>query len=161
MGRRNQGDGGSFATGMTQDVEDAEFVVEGEIPAETRRLRVYADSGDFIIDIPEGARATFGYFNPASAGQSSSPYGRGYGDGGMSEMRRTALRIYGKGGEKNQLAVFCGVKGFRDEGAVKLTRINERVTLTTTYDDDGRGKIERAAVEDRKLIAERESEIPF
>ena|SRR5690242_1670218 len=158
MGRRNQDDGGSFATGMTADIEDAEFVVEGEIPADTRRLRVYADSGDFIIDIPEGARATFGYFNPASAGMSHDPYAR---NNGAMEMRRTALRIYGKGGEKNQLAVFCGVKGFRDEGQVKLTRINERVVLTTSYEDDGKGRIERGAVEDRKLIAERESEIPF
>src|SRR5690242_4648928 len=143
---------------LTADLEDAEFVEIVEVPEGVRRLRVYDNRGDFIIEIPEDAKATFGYFNPASAGEgrysSPDPYRQ-------SEMRRTALRIYGKGGKENQLAVFCGVKGFRDEGQVKLTRINERVVLTTSYEDDGKGRIERGAVEDRKLIAERESEIPF
>lgn len=157
---RNKTDGGSFATGMTDDINDAEWVEEAVIPEGTRRLRVYDNKGDFVIDIPEDARATFGYFNPASAGMSSTdPYGRH--GGAQEDMRRTALRIYGKGGDKNQLAVFCGVKGFRDEGAIKLVRLREEIKLTSEFVDDGKGNIEHSGQERRQLIAVKESEIPF
>lgn len=158
MGRRNK-DVEVEETDVRDDIEDAEWVEEGVLPEGIRRLRVYDNKGDFIIDIPDNARVTFGYFNPASAG-SSSGYRTGY-DEGRGEMRRTALRVYGPGGKENQLAVFCGVKGFRDEGAVKLVRLREEVTLTSTFHDDGNGSIDTSGSERRQLTAVRESEIPF
>ena len=158
MGRKNKSDDDDFGTNVTDDMNDAEFVEVGEIPANVRRLRVYDNRGDFIIDIPADAKATFGYFNPASA--ASSPFRGGY-DDGRGEMRRTALRIYGTGGDKNQLAVFCGVKGFRDEGQVKLTRLREEITLTSTFTDDGEGATKLLEQGQRTVKAVAESEIPF
>lgn len=159
MSRRNKGEF-EDELDLTDDIEDAEFVEEGVVPENVRRLRVYDNKGDFIIDIPDNARVTFGYFNPASAGQGSGRYGTGYGDD-RGEMRRTALRVYGPGGKENQLAVFCGVKGFRDETQVKLVRLREEVTLTSTLHDDGNGTIETSGKQQRQLTAVRESEIPF
>jgi len=153
MGRRNQ------VEGDVAIEADAEFVTIEELDDTVRRLRVYDNNGDFIITIPDNARVTFGYFNPASAG--SSPYRTGGYDDTRGEQRRTALRVYGPGGKENQLAVFCGVKGFRDETQVKLVRLREEVTLTTEYHNDGEGGTRLLEEGSRTVKAVRESEIPF
>jgi hypothetical protein len=78
-----------------------------------RKLRVYAKDGGFTLEIPDEARVTFGYFNPASSGKSWAGYGPGP---GSDTARTTALRIYKKTGAKteDQIACFLGVNGFRD-----------------------------------------------
>jgi hypothetical protein len=75
-----------------------------------RKLRVYSTTGGFVLEIPDEARVTFGYFNPASAGK---PY---FGHGpGAETMKTTALRVYNKTGKtEDQIACFLGVTGFRD-----------------------------------------------
>jgi hypothetical protein len=70
-----------------------------------RELRVYDKQGGFLIEIPDDARVTFGYFNPGAA----TPHG-GY-------QKMTALRIYAAESTKtkeSQIAVFLDVSGFRD-----------------------------------------------
>ena len=44
-------------------------VSEGELGSGTRTIRVYDRArGDFLLEIPDGAKVTFGYFNPARDG---------------------------------------------------------------------------------------------
>lgn len=111
-------------------------VIEGGEPGGTRTLRVYdkRGGGDFLIDIPSDASVTFGYFNPGKS-QERNQYGRGEGE------RRTALRIYQDRGQKHQIAVFLGVDGFRDT-SIKLTRLKQKVTIETNFEDDGDGNRE-------------------
>lgn len=104
--------------------------------SDTKTLRVYDGRGDFFIEIPAEAEATFGYFNPAQS-ETRNKYGGfdGSGPGGQT-MRTTALRIYVKDGRtKRQVACFLGVNGFRDE-TIKLTKINQKVIIETNFEDD-------------------------
>lgn len=122
--------------------------------SEFRRIRVYDnDKGDFFLDLPPNCRMTFGYFNPAAAGEK---YDR-FGGRGHQTMKATALRIYGPGGDKNQLAAFIGVDGFRDE-AIKLTKIVQKVTIESRLVDDGEGTVEYGGKQMRELTASPESE---
>lgn len=104
-----------------------------------RRIRVYdPKDGDFIIDVPDDAKVTFGYFNPAAAGQ-KDPNSNMYGHANIA--KQTALRIYeGKTEKSNQLACFIGVTGFRDE-SVGLTKLKEEIKIIREYEDDGEGNI--------------------
>lgn len=125
-----------------ETVEADEVIVAESISEDERRLRVYDSRGDFVITIPAGAKVTFGYFNPAVAG--SAPRGgfAGYSDqtgAGSGTMKTTALRIYEKAEKGNQLACFMGVSGFRDQDAVKMTRLTQKVTIETNFEDDGEG----------------------
>jgi hypothetical protein len=92
-----------------------------------RTIRVYdKTNGDFTIDVPDDAKVTFGYFNPASAGQS---YDNRYqhNPGNSNVAKQTALRVYtGKTERSNQMACFIGVDGFRDE-SLNFTRIDEKI----------------------------------
>ena len=122
---------------MTDDnaYEDvlSEMVAEGE-----RRLRVYDSKGDFIIVVPDGAKVTFGYFNPATQGDAKRDRNYDYSDRNVA--RQTALRIYeGKTAGSNQLACFLGVKGFRDD-RIKLTRLVERVVVERHFAQDDEGE---------------------
>lgn len=124
-------------------VEEAEEVVvdvlEGDDREGDRVIHVYGARGedDFRLTIPRKSRVTFGYFNPASAGQSSSRYE--VGGSGAQTMKTTALRIY-EGGEKSpQLACFLGVAGFRDT-SIAITRLKKRVVVERQYADDGEGE---------------------
>ena len=117
-----------------------------------RQIRVYDAKGDFVIDVPEGAKITFGYFNPATPNEGASQ--RGYG-GPDNVARQTALRIYKgatTGPQGNQLACFIGVKGFRDL-SVGLTRFTEKVTVERRIMDDGEGGAEWAGTRTRELTA--------
>lgn len=78
-----------------------------------RKLRVYDRDGGFVLEIPDEARVTFGYFNPTAAGKMSDPYSPG---SGAQTSKTTALRVYKKTGPKteDQIACFLGVDGFRD-----------------------------------------------
>lgn len=122
---------------------------------ETRRIRVYdPSSGDFFIDVPNGCRMTFGYFNPKA--QSFDKDGGGYAR--PSEVARaTALRVYADTTDKRQLACFLGVKGFRDE-SIKLTKIVQKVTIESRLVDDGEGSVEYGGKQLRELSASPESE---
>lgn len=108
-----------------------------------RTLRVFAPQGDFEVDIPDDAKVTFGYFNPASHSKRVEEgmhaiLTDGRGDTpGWIEMKRTALRIYGNKGEKDQLACFTGVSGFRDT-ACTFTPLTQRATFELAPpDEDG------------------------
>ena len=134
----------------------AEIVGDGE---GTRTIRVYDKvRGDFTLEIPRKSRVTFSYFNPAAAGDRSPNVGY---DRAGQVFKQTALRIY-EGGEKTpQLACFLGVEGFRDL-SLKLTRLRQRVTIESNFEDDGDGyqKFQR---EQRRMLnaASEDDESPF
>lgn len=119
---------------------DEEEVVTGEIVAgdNDRKVRVYGGSeeDDFILTLPAGCRMTFGYFNPGQPQDQSNQWNTR-----NPQERRTALRIYGNGGDKNQLAAFLGVRGFRDE-SITLQKIVRKVTVESRLVDDGDGSVE-------------------
>ena len=104
-----------------------------------RTIRVYDPKGDFLIEVPDDAKCTFGYFNPAAPKFSEQQGGRGGGFdnyGSPNVSRQTALRIYeGAMTKKNQIACFLGVTGYRFE-ELKVTRLEESVTITRSYVDD-------------------------
>lgn len=104
-----------------------------------RKIRVYDNKGDFIIEVPDNAKITFGYFNPTRDEGGAFQQPGGY-HAQPNVARQTALRIYEKGEKGNQLACFIGVKGFRDE-SVGLTKMVEEVRIIRTYDDDGEGSM--------------------
>lgn len=105
------------------------------------QIRVYdRNQGDFILEVPDDAEITFGYFNPASPNVNQrNAWSQGP---GAETMRTTALRIYTKNGKtKTQIACFLGVDGYRDVG-IKLKRVVEKVTVTTSLADDGEGTVD-------------------
>lgn len=116
-----------------------------------RRVRVYDMGGDFFLDIPSGARITFGYFNPGAPKFNDD--GRGYGAPRASQVARaTALRVYADSTDKRQLACFLDVRGFRDE-SIKLTKIIKKVTVEQHLIDDGEGTVEFGAKQAKVLKA--------
>jgi len=120
-----------------------------------RRIRVYDAKGDFVIEVPSGAKITFGYFNPATPTESRE---RGYG-GPDNVARQTALRIYKgatTGPNGNQLACFIGVKGFRDM-SIGLTRFTQKVTVERKVQRDDESS-EWWGTEQRELVAKTEDE---
>lgn len=105
-----------------------------------RKIRVYEPiDGDFIIEVPDDAKVTFGYFNPTrneGGAFANNQYGQR-----PNVARETALRIYeGKTEKSNQIACFIGVKGFRDE-SIGLKRMREEVKIVREFEDDGEGNI--------------------
>lgn len=127
-----------------------EFEVMSESVAENaRRVRVYDMKGDFLIDVPAGAKITFGYFNPS---RNEGAFGNQQGYHQQNVARQTALRIYERGEKSNQLACFIGVNGFRDE-AVKLTRLRQRVVIENNFSDDGEGEIVFGGKQQKQLVA--------
>lgn len=140
-------DGPSTDEAPADEVVTGETIIEGE-----RTIRVYGGAkGDFVVTVPDGAKITFGYFNPASP-RFESRGGGGWHDGNSNVAVQTALRIYERGEKGNQLACFIGVKGFRDE-RVKLTNLNQRVILETKFEDDGEGNIDAHRQQRRQLVA--------
>lgn len=131
---------------------EEEVITDESVSEGQRRIRVYDPKGDFIIDVPAGAKVTFGYFNPASPREMHERGGGGYGPGPGNVARQTALRIYEKAEKGNQLACFIGVTGFRDE-AITLTRTRQRVVIERNLSDDGDGRIEFGGKEQRELVA--------
>src|SRR4029077_2323520 len=123
---------------IAENPED-EVLLGESVSDDARRIRVYDRDGDFVIEVPAKARVTFGYFNPAIAGESG---GRNHmydaRHGAVSTMRTTALRIYEACEKSNQLACFVGVLGFRD-ARVKKTKLVQRVVVERRYQDDGEG----------------------
>lgn len=120
-----------------------------------RRIRVYDSKGDFIIEVPDDAKVTFGYFNPSrDEGGAFQPRG-GY--GAQTVAKQTALRIYEKGEKGNQLACFIGVHGFRDE-AIDMTRLREEVTIVREYHNDGEGTVKDNLDQKALMKAVREPE---
>lgn len=103
-----------------------------------RELLVFGDK-TFRIKIPEDAKVTFAPFSPPS---------RERGFAGNPERAVGTLRVY-KGTEKNILACFSGVKGFRDlslEYAEEVAR--EEGAVIWKSDKDGyqrEEKVQRAA----------------
>lgn len=119
------------------EVVTDEMVLDGE-PGSERKMRVYDRTrGDFVVNVPGDCRVTFGYFNPASAGGTR---GGGYPSPAESTMRTTCLRIYEGKGDKNQIAAFLGVDGFRDH-RIRLTRLTQKITVETNFEDDGEGQV--------------------
>jgi hypothetical protein len=132
-------------------------VVLGESQSEdVRRIRVYDNQGDFIIEVPAKAKVTFSYFNPAMSG-SSEPNGYGQRE---NVSKQTALRIYEHGDKGNQLACFVGVRGFRDL-AVKKTKLSQKVVVERRYSDDGEGNEDWSGSQQRELVVGNEDDIPF
>ena len=105
-----------------------------------RKIRVYDPrDGDFVIEIPDDSKVTFGYFNPAASGIPKNSPGFDYGN--QNVAKQTALRIYeGKTEKSNQLACFIGVTGFRDE-SVTLTKFREEIKIIREFEDDGEGNV--------------------
>jgi len=126
--------------------DDEETITEESTSDNARKIRVYDNGGDFIIDVPAGARITFGYFNPASPREGPRD---GYRMGEGNVARQTALRIYRT--DKDQLACFLGVKGFRDM-SIGITRLTQKVTVECrmTQDDEA---VEWYGSETRQLTA--------
>lgn len=144
---------------MTDDLEDV-IVDEVEPAAHARRIRVYKGADDdFFLDLPEGTRLTFGYFNPAAAGKGMGGYDDRH--GAVREMRTTCLRVYRGKGTTDQLAAFLGINGFRDE-TIKLTKLVRKVTIEQRMTDDGEGTVEYGGTQQRQITARIEDEdIPF
>ena len=71
-----------------------------------RELLVFGDK-DFKITVDAESKITFAPFSPPRANDS-----RGYGGGERSSVG--TLRIYAENNEKRIIAVFAGVRGFRD-----------------------------------------------
>ena len=114
--------------------DDEEVIVDELIAVGSRRLRVYDSKGDFYLDIPDGAKVTFGYFNPALPAQNRERgFDRNFGPDNVA--RQTALRIYEKAERGNQLACFLGVKGFRDT-SLNMIRLTQRVVVERTFARD-------------------------
>lgn len=130
---------------------EEEVILDESTSEDERRIRVYDPKGDFIIDVPAGAKVTFGYFNPASPREMHEQRG-GYGPGPGNVARQTALRIYERGEKGNQLACFIGVTGFRDH-VIKLTRTRQRVVIERNLSDDGEGRVEFGGKDQRELVA--------
>jgi hypothetical protein len=139
------------------DTVEDEVVLGESSSDDVRRIRVYDGDGDFVIEVPAGAKVTFGYFNPAASG-SFQPNMGGYGRE-PNVMKQTALRIYERGEKGNQLACFIGVRGFRDE-AVKKTSLVQRVVVERRYENDGEGGENWNGNSQRQIVAAPE-EIPF
>lgn len=135
---------------------EVEFVVEGELDVgeEVRRVRVYDSRGDFFIDVPAGARMTFGYFNPKPQAHMQDDFSRGR---PSDVARASALRVYADTTDKKQIACFLGVNGFRDE-SITLTKIVQKVTIESRLVDDGEGSVEYGGKQMRELTALPESE---
>lgn len=155
---------------MARRVTAKEEVLEGEViiaesaggtPGGIRQLRVYDKiDGDFLVDIPSDARVTFGYFNPAVSGAPTRGFG-GYSDQagpGSQTMKTTALRIYQ--GKENQIAVFLGVSGFRDS-SLKVTRLTQKVTISTNVEDDGVGNVDLQKKVRKALAKVDDDDVPF
>jgi hypothetical protein len=133
--------------------DEEEVIVDESTSEDERKIRVYDPKGDFIIDVPAGAKVTFGYFNPASPREMHERQGMGgYGPGPQNVARQTALRIYERGEKGNQLACFIGVSGFRDH-VIKLTRTRQRVVIERNLQDDGEGHVEFGGKDQRELVA--------
>jgi len=104
----------------------------------TRTIRVYdRKNGDFTIDVPEDAKITFGYFNPASAGEGyDSRYQ--HNPGKTNVAKQTALRVYtGKTERTSQMACFLGIDGFRDE-SLNFTKVDDLVREVKFQHKDGK-----------------------
>lgn len=130
-------------------------VSEGGEAGDTRRIRVYKASGDFIIEIPSDARLTFGYFNPASPRENRNWQGPG-----SETARTTCLRVYADNSDKVQLAAFMGINGFRDLRVGKVA-LNQSVTITHNFEDDGLGNTKLNEEARRALVAAAEDEEPI
>jgi hypothetical protein len=117
-----------------------------------RKIRVYDPKGDFVIEVPDGAKVTFGYFNPAA--QRNEGGGRDAWGSPQNVARQTALRIYERGEKGNQLACFIGVTGFRDLG-ITITRLRQHVVVETNYEDDGEA-VQWGGKRQQRLIAQPE-----
>lgn len=113
--------------------EEVEVIEEVEAVDVERKIRVYKDSGDFILTLPPGCRMTFGYFNPAAPKFANNP---DWQQRPSDVAKATCLRIYRGAGDKEQLAAFLGIKGFRDE-TIKLEKIVEKVTVERRFVQDG------------------------
>ena len=131
---------------------EEEVITEESVSPEFRRIRVYDRNGDFVIDVPANAKITFGYFNPATPSEGVGQ--RGYAGSPDNVARQTALRIYRT--DKDQLACFLGVKGFRDL-SIGLTRYTQKVTVErhAMYDDE---HSHWAGNETRELVARQEDD---
>jgi hypothetical protein len=132
---------------------DEEVILDESTSDDERTIRVYDPRGDFLIKVPAGAKITFGYFNPAgNRGEGRQDWGRP-----DNVARQTALRIYEKGERSNQLACFIGVTGFRDH-RIALTKLTQRVTIESNFEDDGQGMTQEGRKVQRALNAMREDE---
>ena len=120
-----------------------------------RKIRVYDPKGDFVIEVPDGAKVTFGYFNPAAPAQ----MGRENYHSPMNVAKQTALRIYERGEKGNQLACFIGVTGFRDLG-ITITKLRQHVVIEQNYEDDGEN-IQWGGKREQRLIARPEEDLEF
>lgn len=103
-----------------------------------RELLVFGDK-TFRIKVPEDAKVTFAPFSPPS---------RDRGFSGSPERAVGTLRIY-KGTEKNILACFSGVTGFRDMGLEYAEEVaREEGAVIWKSDKDGyqrEEKVQRAS----------------
>jgi hypothetical protein len=136
------------------ETDSPEEIITDESVGGARTIRVYDPAkGDFPIEVPEGAKVTFGYFNPAAPRDMVGHNDRGYGPGPDNVARQTALRIYEHGEKSNQLACFIGVKGFRDT-SIKLTRLSQKVVIETTEaNDESEGIFEWSGKRQRQIVA--------
>ena len=95
-----------------------------------RELLVFGDK-TMRIGIPENADITFGPFSPPSG---ENKYGR------SAEDKRGTLRVYTKKGNgKYLLAVFSGVKGFRDLSQIDYSEEVAREEGAVIWNSDRNG----------------------
>ena len=140
-----------MATNRETEDNAGEEVLSESTSETDRRIRVYDRNGDFVITVPAGCKITFGYFNPAAPGEGRD--GVRYGPDNVA--RQTALRIYRT--DKDQLACFLVVKGFRDL-SIGLTRFVQKVTVERRFMDDGEGQEEWMGNRARELVATTEDD---
>jgi hypothetical protein len=107
------------------DVKGSEIVTDSK-----RELLVFGDK-TMRIGIPENADITFGPFSPPMG---ENKYGR------SAEDKRGTLRVYTKKGNgKYLLAVFSGVKGFRDLSQIDYSEEVAREEGAVIWNSDRNG----------------------
>lgn len=113
-----------------------------------REILVFGDK-TFKIRVPEDAKLTFGPFSPPPRGNARASFG----DYGPAEKAGT-LRVYGKT-QKDVLAVFSGVRGFRDLsiGYAEQVAVEEGATLWKS-DDEGYKREEKVKREKKWVEGE-------
>lgn len=100
-----------------------------------------AKDGQFKIEIPDGAKLTFG---PAI------PFGKGERYSGVS-VSEYALRIY-QGSKENLIAVFTGVREFRDIDMPISKKVTSEAGKTLWKSDEGGYEVTQAVKKKSKFV---------
>lgn len=113
-----------------------------------RTIQVEGDE-TYRVTIPDDARLTFGPWSPPPSAESK----RG-GGGWSDESKRGTLRVYKGAGTTNILAVFTGVRTFRDVSTISYTKqVLREGTSAIWQNDDGSITREGQGFQEKDYVA--------